>query len=1027
MAQENAVLYAFNRGIISKLALARTDLKPQALSAEIQTNWMPRELGSMMLRPGTGWIDSTYNNQQAVHLPFMKAVTDTAIIELTDQLMRVRVQEQIISRISVATTITNGNFSGNITGWNNFDESGALSQWVSGNFMSLTGTQGGSRAIRSQTVTVASGDQNKQHALRIVIAKGYVTLRVGTSLGDDSYINGIILAPGTYSLAFTPTGNFYIELTGNETYASYVGSVNVEAAGAMTLPAPWLLADLGNVRYDQSEDILFLACSGYQQYKIERIGNAQSWAVVLYLADDGPFNLINTDLSTTMSVSDLTGDTTLISSIPYFKPGHVGCLFRITSSSQNTNDVIAGANQATNYIEVTDVGGNRNFNIQITGTWSGTIHIERSVGSPGTWVSVGAYSANTSTSFNDGLDNQIIYYRLNFESDYSSGSATVAMQYPNGGITGICRVTGYNSNTSVNVEVLRPFGAASAGNANAGGFIHFSTNPANNDTITLNGVTWTFKTSGATGNQTNIQGTLVATMAQLANDLTASVNASLTVANYSGTSTQINVSYKVTGTAGNAYTLAASAGTPSGPTLTGGSSGSAGTATSLWSEGEWSTVSGFPNAVCFYEGRLWWVGNDLINGSVSDAFSSYDDTITGDSAPISRSIGSGPVETIGWVLGLQRLLLGGENREFSVRSSYLDEPLTATDFNIKSPSTRGSAKVAALQVDTNGIFVQRGDVDSGNNTYGTRLIQMSYQGNYAIVDYASSDLSILCPEVFAIGIKRIAVQRKIDTRIHCLLNDGTVAILVYNPLEQVKATILFTTAGTVEDLFVMPGGVEDKVYYVINRTINGSTVRYLEKWALESECVGGQINKNADSYTVITNGSPSTAISVPHLAGQTVTVWADGFDVGTDPDDDTQQLYTLDASGNATLEAAATNVVIGLFYKAQFKSTKLTYGVGPSGTALCMVKKVDHLGVILADTHAQGLKYGPDFDHLDNLPLVEDGAPVPNGYIWDQYDKDTFEFDGAWDTDSRICLQAQSPRPCTILAAVIGVETSERS
>jgi hypothetical protein len=41
----------------------------------------------------------------------------------------------------------------------------------------------------------------------------------------------------------------------------------------------------------------------------------------------------------------------------------------------------------------------------------------------------------------------------------------------------------------------------------------------------------------------------------------------------------------------------------------------------------------------------------------------------------------------------------------------------------------------------------------------------------------------------------------------------------------------------VEDVVVLPaldGQLDDQVYYVVRRTINGATVRYLEKWAQES-------------------------------------------------------------------------------------------------------------------------------------------------------------------------------------------------
>jgi flagellar hook protein FlgE len=67
------------------------------------------------------------------------------------------------------------------------------------------------------------------------------------------------------------------------------------------------------------------------------------------------------------------------------------------------------------------------------------------------------------------------------------------------------------------------------------GNIQFTNNPSAGDTITINGVTWTFVASGATGTQTNIGGDLASTIAQLANDLNASVNTALTPATYSST------------------------------------------------------------------------------------------------------------------------------------------------------------------------------------------------------------------------------------------------------------------------------------------------------------------------------------------------------------------------------------------------------------------------------------------------------------------------------------------------------------
>ncbi len=80
----------------------------------------------------------------------------------------------------------------------------------------------------------------------------------------------------------------------------------------------------------------------------------------------------------------------------------------------------------------------------------------------------------------------------------------------------------------------------------------------------------------------------------------------------------------------------------------------------------------------------------------------------------------------------------------------------------------------------------------------------------------------------------------------------------------------------------------------------------------------------------------------------------------------------------------------------------------------------------MKDTHALGLRFGPDFDSLDDMPGIEEGEAVDSNYIWEDYDFDAVEFGGDWSTDSRICLEAAAPRPCTVLACVVSVKTNDR-
>lgn len=102
------------------------------------------------------------------------------------------------------------------------------------------------------------------------------------------------------------------------------------------------------------------------------------------------------------------------------------------------------------------------------------------------------------------------------------------------------------------------------------GNIVFTTNPAANDTVTIGGTVVTFKASGATGSQVNIGASLALTIGALVTFLNASSDTNIVKCTYVGGDTTLYVTFKTTGTTGNAFTLAASVATVSGATLSGG-------------------------------------------------------------------------------------------------------------------------------------------------------------------------------------------------------------------------------------------------------------------------------------------------------------------------------------------------------------------------------------------------------------------------------------------------------------------------
>jgi hypothetical protein len=1025
------------------------------------------------------------------------------------------------------------------------------------NGITLNASAIGSLARARKRVMVDTGDRGVEHSLAIAVARGPVVFRVGSTAGDDDYVSETSLGTGYHNLAFTPSNDFHITMQTDAQVNRVVSSIEIGDSGTVEIAAPWDSADLGNIRYDQSADVVYVDCDGVRPSRIERRGTGRSWSVVDYAPSNGPF-LAFASSQAKMQLSHFFGNTDLTSDVPFFSPGHVGALARAFHEGQGGQWRLGALDAATDPIEVigitlTDTGStlnivddtgssDRNITFDVSGTWSGRLQIERSIDGPKSGFKAiptnfsfpSASASDTGTFFRkivDRDDNVKAHYRARL-INYTSGVAIVKVAYSYGGVTGIARITGYNSNTNVDVEVISRF----------------------SDT---------------------------------------------------------------------------------GPTAN-------------WQEGYWSEARSFPTAVALHGGRLFHANGGNLFGSVADDYENFDQATIGDAGPIIRTLGSGPVDNIHYLISLLRLVIGTAGAELALTSSSLDEPVTPANSNARNIGTQGGANLRAVKMDTKAIMTQR----SRQRVF---MIGPNAQGS-AFGDYESFELTLLVPDLLAAGVVSIAVQRQPDTRIHCVLADGRVGILTYEPQEEVICWSMWETDGAVEKAMVLPGLGEDAVFYHVRRTIgganddstvvllhldgadastlitdanaggsarswaangnaqldtgdskfgsallldgtgdylsadassdfdfgtgdftidfwvrrngvqgnfdglvsgyNGTTgwhlplgatgtlgttnapyfsngsavvaasstvlpdgawqhvaavrsgnslllfqdgvltasadatgasfnsagagavigrlrtdqdaayfaghidelriskgiarwttaftpptrayapdhVRYLEKWAMESECLGDTgltwLIDCARSYT--DTGRTATLTGFEHLAGRSVAVWSSdtGSFPGVDrsPDvDGVQTLYTVDTgTGQIGLSVPVHHAVAGLPYTADWKSTKLAYAA-EAGTALAQMKRTDKIGFVLYQAHNNALFYGSDTGRLSPLPRkIDAGAAVDQDKIFAAFDKVAMAFPGLWDTDSRIHLRAKAPRPVTVLAAIPTVQTNEK-
>lgn len=907
MPRVTAPLYSLNGGEVGDEALARLDLTRLQFAGSLYSNMMPRVIGSMTLRPGLEHIEDI-DIGDVFLMEYAYSGTSTLLPILSDEEMRILKGDALVSRVSVSTAITSGNFSA-FTGWTD-SSGGDASASVSSGFLSLIATSQ-DRASATQTIAVASGDRNKEHGLRVTVSRGPVSVHLGSTSGAHDLIEAIDLDDGVHSIAFTPTtANVYLDIWSNRERNILVDACVIDSAGTLTLPTPWTDDDLSDniIRYKQSLDKIYIASGVYQQREIQRRGDT-SWGVQRYKVEDGPFTVSDGNVS--LTPSSYTGNITLTANKSYFDDGMVGRLLRLSQSGQTVIEDFSTDPVDGDFVRISGVGtAQRRITFSITGTFSGTLRLQIATddgsGSPSSWsdftgdinilsgsgyAGAATFTGTATGNATDPDDNVIKFFRFAVNSgDWTSGTATASIEYSGGSRSGIVRIISVTDGDTASAEVLSRL-----------------------------------------------------------------------------------------------YSL---------------------NATFEWDYSTWSDYDGWPAAIELFGGRLYWLTGGQANGSVPDAFKSFDDTVEGDSAPIARSIGSTSQRGALWALGLQRLIVGTDVSEIAIKASSFDEPLSPTAWFPTDTSTRGCANIRAVKADKDGIFVQ----SSGTALFRLALDQAGY-------DYNSTDLMAMHEHICdGSEIVDIAVQRRPDTIIWIVLANGEARALTYEPAESVIAWSRIVTDGDFSRVAVSRGAGMDAVYFAVTR--NGT--QRLERLADLADCRGGDTNCLADGFSRFTATAGQNVFSVPQLNGLDVTVWVNGAALH-----DQGNLYTV-TGNNVTLStqlAAGDSVVIGLPYKGRWQSTKLAYGAA-GGTALFQRKRVSQLGLYLVKTMLDGLRVGYDFDHMHKFTTTKDDKAITAGTLFDTFDADLMSISSDWSTDSRICVEAKAPYPFTAAAMALDATTN---
>ena len=253
-------------------------------------------------------------------------------------------------------------------------------------------------------------------------------------------------------------------------------------------------------------------------------------------------------------------------------------------------------------------------------------------------------------------------------------------------------------------------------------------------------------------------------------------------------------------------------------------------ATTDWALGHWSTTTGFPGAVSFYEERLVFAGSTDFPQTLWFSTSGDYENFTGaevdgsvkDSSALTYTIASNQVNAIRYLSATRSLLVGTVGGEFAVRASGTDQPLTPTNAQIKRQCSYGSADVRPETVANVTLFLHRN---------GRKVQELLF--DFDSDSYKAPDLTILSEHVTESGIVEMCYQKEPDSILWCVRDDGVLAAMTYRRDEDVvawhrhKIAGKFTksavdyTYGHVESIATIPGTAsEDELWVIVARTVD---------------------------------------------------------------------------------------------------------------------------------------------------------------------------------------------------------------
>ena len=313
-------------------------------------------------------------------------------------------------------------------------------------------------------------------------------------------------------------------------------------------------------------------------------------------------------------------------------------------------------------------------------------------------------------------------------------------------------------------------------------------------------------------------------------------------------------------------------------------------------------------------------------------------------------------------------------------------------------SCYGASHVEPVVSGNQVIFVQSG---------GSVIRDLGYE--YLTEGYDGDELSLFSSHLFeGKVVVDMAYAKEPNRLLFVILDDGSCALMTYNKKQKLCGWTRIVTDGKFLAVDTVREGLEDVAYVVIERVINGSTVKYIERTKTRI------ITDVKDAFLVDsgldrTFTTPTKNISgLNHLEGKTVIVNGDG---GIITDLKVQ-------NGAITLPKEVTKIVVGLPYEFEIETLNIE-GENTQG----LKKLINYVSAKIFNSREDFIFCGANNTQYRNSRC--DDSINNSGHIFSKDISSTVL--SLPDTNTTVKVKQDYPLPLTILSlsAVVDVQDNE--